>query len=168
MDGIDPTLLALWFHVPFVTAWVGFVILDVFAVFVPGLGVAQRGQLILWSRPFVGVAVLVIVLTGIWQTIHNPFLEVTSWSLLTQLRETKTYGLLLFWKHGFVLATFALTILVRFILAPRLVAQATAIEGGVAAGALQLKRPVVWLSVTNLGACLGALLLATLMIWQLH
>ena len=161
------TLLALWLHVPFVTAWVGLVMFDVFAAAAPGLHAEQRGRLIAWSRPFVVVAIVVIVITGVRQTIDNPFLQVNSWSTLEQLRE-RTYGLALFWKHVFVLATFALTLIVRFVLAPRLMLQSVAAGDGATPAAASVLRSVLWLSVLNLAARLGALVLATRMVWELH
>jgi putative copper export protein len=157
MDEETLKLFSLWVHVPLVTAWIGLVMWDVFAAAAPGLQLEQRGRLITWSRPFVIVAIIVIMVTGIYQTVRNPFgIEVASFGDLSDLRET-TYGLALFWKHGFVLATFALTPVVRFWFAPRLRA---ASEGAL--------RPVLWLSVLNLLACLGALIFATRMIFELH
>jgi hypothetical protein len=160
------TLLSLAIHVPLVTAWIGFVMWDVFASTAPSLNGEQRGRMIVWSRPFVVLAIVVILVTGIWQTIHNPLgPDVTSWSTLQELK-AKTYGYALFWKHGFVLATFILTILVRFVLAPRLTAEAAA--GGASAPTVTLRRTILWLSVLNLLACLGALVMATRMVWELH
>jgi ABC-type multidrug transport system fused ATPase/permease subunit len=175
MDRDDLTLISLWVHVPVVTAWVGLVLYDVVVAAVPGLAAPQRGRLIAWSRPLVVVALAVILVTGVWQTIENPLLRVTSWSELGELRQ-RTYGLALFWKHGFVLATFALTVVVRFVLAPRLAAGKVAAGDGApaqasrtdAAAVDRLTGLVLWLSVLNLAACLGALLLATLMVFQLH
>lgn len=163
-------LVSLLVHIPVVTAWVGLVMFDVFASLTPGLAPAQRGRLIAWSRPYVILAIVVIMITGVWQTIHNPVgPEVTSYDTLEQLRG-KTYGLALFWKHGFVLLTFALTLAVRFYFAPRLAASAR--PAGFAeqerVDDLQLQRLVMRLSALNLAACLGALLLATRMVYQLH
>jgi hypothetical protein len=172
VDSGDWTLLSLWIHVPLVTVWVGLVMFDVFAAFAPSLEMAQRARLITWSRPFVIVAIILILVTGIWQTMENPFLQVRSYAELEELRE-RTYGLALFWKHGFVLLTFVLTVVVRFFLAPRLATEAmTATTAGtdvaVAAAGGQTARAVRWLSLLNLAACLGALVLATSMVWQLH
>lgn len=167
MDRDTAKLISLWIHVPIVTAWIGFVMFDVIAAAAPGLSVGQRARMIGWSRPFVIVAVAVIMATGIWQTMENPLLRVTSWTTLEQLRE-RTYGLALFWKHGFVLITFGLTVLVRFLLTPRLAARAAAGDGGGATPTDELQRGILWLSAINLAACAGALLLTTLMVFQLH
>jgi hypothetical protein len=167
VDRGDVTLISLWIHVPLATAWVGLVMFDVFASLAPGMEAGQRGRMIVWSRPFVVVAVLLIMVTGVWQTHNNPLLEVNSWSTLEQLRE-RTYGLALFWKHGFVLATFALTVVVRFMLAPRLVAAPAVEGGGTAPDAARTERVIRWLSLLNLVACTAALVLATLMVYQLH
>jgi len=163
VDKTGLTLIALWIHVPFVTAWIGLAIVDLVAATVPGLDDAQRGRLISWSRPFIVVGIVVIVLTGVWQTMFNPFREALSFGALEQLRETTVYGMVLFWKHGFVLATFTMTALIRFVLAPRLIAAA---EDGSSAD--QVRRSVQSLAVLNLVACFGALLLATRMVWELH
>jgi hypothetical protein len=163
--------LSLWIHVPLVVGWVGFVMFDLFAALTPGLSLDQRGRMIAWSRWFVVAAIVLIMVTGIYQTIYNPVgPEVTSWATLQELKD-KEYGFALFIKHGFVLATFVLTIVVRFGLAPRLLGRGDgAVSGGgaVAAGALSTDRTIVWLSALNLLACLGALLYATRMIWLLH
>jgi hypothetical protein len=65
-----------------------------------------------------------------------------------------------------VLATFLLTLLVRFVLAPRLLVTTGRANDTAATAALQ--RWLLWLSAFNLVACLGALLTATRMIWVLH
>jgi hypothetical protein len=167
VDTDTVTLLSLAIHVPLVTAWIGFVMWDVFAAAAPGLSADQRGRMIAWSRPLVVGGVIVILATGIWQTIHNPLgPEVTSWSTLQELK-AKTYGLALFWKHGFVLATFVLTIVVRFLLAPRLAA-GTETAGSAGTRTAILPRSLLWLSFLNLLACLGALVMATRMVWELH
>ncbi|MGH2587070.1 MAG: CopD family protein, partial [Dehalococcoidia bacterium] len=136
----------------------------------PGLAPQQRGRMIAWFRPFVIVAIVLILATGIWQTMNNPFIEVDSWSTLQELKDS-TYGFSLFVKHGFVLATFLLTLIVTFIYAPRLMATPVAqMTGGeqVVAGASALEGIIRWLSVLNLLACLGALIMATRMVWELH
>jgi putative copper export protein len=161
------TLFSLWVHVPFVTAWIGFVMFDVFTALVPGLTPGQRGRLIAWSRWFVLIGIVVILATGIWQTMKNPFLEVTSFETLEQLR-TRTYGLMLFFKHGAVLATFALTIIVRFVLAPRLAAVPVTVSGAEAPQKDRLRHVIAGASILNLLACLAALLFTTRMVWTLH
>jgi hypothetical protein len=168
---VNLTLLSLWVHIPLVTAWIGLVMFDVFAAAAPGLEPGQRKRMLLWSRPFVIVAIILILLTGIRQTYDNPFLRVTDWDSLQQLKD-RDYGLALFWKHGAVLATFGLTILVRFILAPRIMAGELHISGaGVAAAQAQASstlRLILWASLLNVVACLAALVMATIMVWQLH
>ncbi len=173
MDRQDITIISLWVHVPFIIGWIGLVMLDVVALFGPGLERGQRARLLLWSRPFVLVAIVVIMITGIWQTIENPFYRVESYSGLEHLKGHYTYGNLLFWKHGFVIATFGLTLLTRFILAPRLRDEdsgAVATPGGVmamVAGENVMQR-VQLTTLANAGACLGAVLLATRMVYELH
>lgn len=169
MDRDRLELLSLWVHVPLVTAWIGLVMWDVFAAMIPGVAAEQRARMLSWSRPFVIGAIVVIMVTGIWQTMTNPLLEVSSWATLEALRE-RTYGLALFWKHGYVLITFALTVIVRFVLAPRLAARELAVSVGPGTGSatVELERRILWLSVLNLAACFGALLLTTLMVYQLH
>lgn len=179
----DLTLVSLWIHIPLVTMWIGLVLWDAMAMLAPGLELAQRARMIVWSRPFVVVAIPLILATGVWQTIHNPYTTITSIAALESLRERTMYGSSLFWKHGFVLATFVATIGVRFILAPRLLVAAAALPtgtpgGGAAAGSLsagslpkeaaQLQRSVQQLAMLNALLCLGALLCDTMMVWALH
>jgi len=134
--------------------------LDVLAMTAPGLELRQRVRLVVWSRPFVMVAIPLIIATGIWQTIYNPITVVDSIDALEKLREGTVYGSALFWKHGFVLITFGLTIYARFLAAPKLVAAPPGEQGNAQA--------LVWVSLANGAACLGALLFATRMIWTLH
>ena len=180
MDTGDWTLLSLWVHIPVVTFWIGLVMWDTFASSAAGLGAEQRGRLILWSRWPTIALIAVIMVTGVWQTMKNPFSEVGSYSELTALRDDTTYGMALFIKHAFVLATFILTLVVRFYFAPRLLhpgnptvtdVPAAVPAGGAAAIASPMTQnltAVRWLSVVNLLACLGALIFATRMVWELH
>lgn len=178
MDEGQLTLLSLWIHVPIVTAWIGMVMIDVYASNVPGLAVSQRGRMIAWFRPFIIAAIAIILITGIWQTMKNPLSEVSSYAELKDLRST-TYGMSLFLKHIFVVATFFLTLVVHFYFAPRLMNPAAV---GTPAGppvsdtlVATAQEPVTldltatrWLSVLNVVACAGALIMATRMIWELH
>ena len=164
MSGATPTLLALWIHIPLITAWIGLVLFDVLALLAPGLSVEQRARMIAWSRPFVAIAIPLILITGVMQSIDNPVRPVSSYADLNTLKSTTIYGYALFWKHGFVLATFGLTVLARFILAPRVLASA----GSGPALPTQEERVLFWASAANLAACLGALIFATRMVWDLH
>lgn len=163
---MDLALLSLFVHVPIVTVWIGLVMLDLFASAVPGMATAQRGRVIAWSRPIVILSVVIIVTTGTIQTIINPFQDVNGWTTLERLRETP-YGTALFFKHGFVLLTFAITMWVRFPLASRLMAERVT-TNGVAVTASGLTRQALGLSIINLLACLGTLLFTTRMLWELH
>ena len=165
---MDLTLIALWVHVPFVTAWVGLAMFEVFVAATPGLTAEQRARMLAWFRPFIIVSIAVIMVTGIRQTMDNPFVPVDSYSTLKELRE-RTYGLSLFWKHVFVVISFVLTLAVHFVFAPRLAA-VPATVGAVAPSdpTPAALRPVLWLSVLNLLACIAILLLATRMVWELH
>jgi putative copper export protein len=179
VDTGDWTLLSLWVHIPIVTAWIGLVMLDVYVASVPGLSTEQRGRMITWSRTATIVLIVVILVTGIWQTVNNPFNggvseiqgRINSYSELKALRENTNYGMALFLKHIFVVATFALTLAVRFYFAPRLSrtppVTATASGAAVAVESRELAT-VRWLSILNLLACLGALIFATRMVWELH
>lgn len=158
----DITLISLLVHVPFITAWIGFVMFDAFAAFAPGIDEAQRPRLLTWSQKFTIVAIVVIMVTGIWQTMENPFVRVSSFGDLSELKDRTLYGDLLFWKHVFVVATFGLTLAVRFYLAPRSAEVSAAGAGSALSGLL---KPAI---VLNLVACLGALLLAARMVIELH
>ncbi len=167
---MDLTLVALWIHVPVVTLWIGLVMFDVFAAAAPGLETDQRARMITWSRPLVVLFIILILLTGVRQTVNHPIgtvPEVRGWNTLQQLKDT-TYGLALFWKHGAVLATFALTLAVRFVLAPRLRAGVSTTGSAAVAAEASGLRLVLWLSVLNLAACIAALLATTRMVWELH
>jgi hypothetical protein len=174
MSREDWLLYSLWVHVPFIVAWIGIVMLDFFAVFAPGMEESQRARILLWSRAFVVVAIPVIMITGIWQTMENPFTRVDSYSDLKRLRANTLYGDLLFWKHVFVVATFGLTVIVRFFLAPKWRdsiggGDVVASGGGAAVIVGQRVDGLIRLATAaNLVACLGAILLATRMVAELH
>ena len=176
MERQDITLVSLWVHVPFITTWIGLVMLDAFAAFAPGVDKSQRLRILEWSRPFTLLAIPVIMITGIWQTMDNPFVQVESYSDLSTLRGRTLYGDLLFWKHVFVVATFGLTLLSRFYFATRARGQALTMEAttnGPTAVATPVRegsafRLLQVMVLLNLAACFGALMLATRMVMELH
>ena len=171
---MSTTLLALLFHVPFVVAWIGFAMFDVFATSAPNIEAGQRGRMLAWSRWFVILAIIVIMVTGIRQTMDTPFLFVNSWAKLQELKE-RTYGMALFLKHIAVVITFAMTVFLRFPFAARLMrldSPSASASGGPLAGvmtdtesALRIGRLAAAL---NLLAGLAALVLTTIMIGELH
>ena len=158
MSAEEWVLVSLLIHVPIVVGWIGLVGLEAFLCTARELPGGQRLRPIVAMRwPTVALLVIFMV-TGIWQTMYNPFLVVDSWATLQELKDTTTYGLALFWKHGFVLATVGLSVASRFVLAPAALRRGDA----AASGAL---RAVVWL---NLLACLFTLLATTRMTMTLH
>jgi putative copper export protein len=169
MDRDDLTLISILVHVPFITAWIGLVMFDAFAAFAPGIDEAQRPRLIQWSQKFTLLAIVVIMITGIWQTMENPFVKVNSYSDLNLLKERTLYGDLLFWKHVGVVSTFALSLFNRFYLAPRansgMVASGNGTVAIIGTPAAALLKPAVLL---NMGAALFTLLVASRMIMELH
>jgi hypothetical protein len=147
--------------------------LDAFAAFAPGLSPSQRTAIIKWSRPFVIVGIPVIMVTGVWQTMENPFYRVDAFSDLQELKNRSLYGDLLFWKHVFVVATFGLTILARYIFAPRAESESMTMGGSDGGAAVMGTEGSAWTflrltTAVNLLACLGALMLATRMVVELH
>ncbi len=166
---MDATLLSLFFHVPAVTAWVGLVMFDAFLCFTPGLATDQRLHLIARMRWLTVALILVILATGIWQTVDNPFLRVDSYSTLERLRENYDYGKALFIKHIFVIATFGLSLAVRFLFARRAGPPAEGLAVSTAGPTLlATHRPLAGAAVLNLGACLGVLLATARMTIELH
>ena len=168
MDRYQITLVSLWIHVPFVITWIGLVMLDGFALFGPGLTDVQRKNILLWSRPFVVVAIPVIMVTGVWQTIDNPFIPIHSYANLDRLLHQTTYGRMLFFKHGCIVVTFALTVLVRFVLAPRAQAVVATSAVDISMASDLTERWLRTATALNLASCLAALLLATRMVNELH
>jgi hypothetical protein len=164
VDRQDITLVSLWVHVPFVITWIGLIMIDLFAMFGPGLTDEQRTSIVTWSRPFVIVAIPVILITGIWQTSENPFYRVESYADLQELKK-RLYGELLFYKHVFVIITFGLTILTRFVLAPR--AGLLATTGGMVLESAEFRLLRLATGANGLAA-LAALMLATRMVIELH
>ena len=158
MGAEEWTLVSLLIHVPVVVTWIALVGLEVFLCTARDVPGGQRMRPIVAMRwPTVGLLAIIFV-TGVWQTMHNPFVEVNSFETLEELKYTTAYGMALFWKHGFVLATVVLSFASRFVLAPRALARGDE-------GASGILRAVVWL---NLLACLLTLLATTRMTITLH
>jgi len=167
------TLTMLWVHVPFATAWIGIALLDAFLAVAPGLSAAQRSQLIRLTLPFVLLAIPVIVVTGVWQTVYNPVTRPQwSWAILADLRRS-TYGWALFYKHVFVVGTLVATLAIKLVLVRRLGAAASAgLAGAGSAVALapeaRIDRPLQTASWLDLLCCLAILICVVLMVYQLH
>jgi len=152
------TLVSLLIHVPIVVAWIALVGLEVYLCTARDVPGGQRMRPIVAMRwPTVALLAAIIV-TGVWQTMYNPFLEVNSYAALQELKNTTAYGMALFWKHVFVMGTVVLSLGSRFVLAPRALARGDEAASG-------MLRAVVWL---NLLACLLTLLATTRMTITLH
>jgi hypothetical protein len=124
------TLTMLWIHVPFAVAWIGIAMLDAFLAVAPGLTAAQRASLIRLTLPFVLVAIPVIIVTGVWQTVYNPVTTPRwSWDLLDELKQS-TYGWALFYKHVFVVGTLLATLAIKLVLIRRLAVPSLAVPAG--------------------------------------
>ncbi|MBI3970074.1 MAG: hypothetical protein HY332_02190 [Chloroflexi bacterium] len=158
-----PLLVSLTIHIPSSIAWLGIVLYDAIIVAVPFLTPAQRGGLLARPRWLVLGVIPVILITGVYQTINNPFSTITDFATLEALRSETTYGLALFWKHGFVLLSFAFTFAVTFWIAPRLVAFADAPSSATA-----LSRLPALLAWGNVAASTALLLCVAVMVFQLH
>ncbi|MEI6666413.1 MAG: hypothetical protein WCL53_09735 [Chloroflexota bacterium] len=152
------TLVSLLIHVPVVVAWIVFASAEA-ALASPKFLVAQAPlQFVTVLRIPTLVLLAIILVTGIRQTMDNPFVPVNSIETLEKLRDTTTYGMALFIKHIWVVATVVLSLVLRFWLAPRLLA----------AGETQPSRLFGILAWLNVGACVLTLLATTRMVIQLH
>ena len=87
---------------------------------VPFLSVAQRADLLRRPRWLILAVIPLFGITGTYQTIYNPFVTITDFETAEAFRATSAYAQALFWKHGFVLLSMALTLAVTFWLAPRM------------------------------------------------
>ena len=161
---VTPLFISLVIHIPAAITWLGLALYDLIVVAVPFLSPAQRGALLQRPRWLVVGLIPVILVTGIFQTIYNPFGTLTDFASLERLRTETTYGFALFLKHGFVLASWGLTLLLTFWLAPRLVAFADDTSAG-ATRPSPLPRLAAW---ANFLACAALVLCVTVMVFQLH
>lgn len=159
-----PYLVSLLIHIPAAIAWLGIVLYDAIVAAVPFLTPAQRGALLARPRWLVLVTIPLFGLTGIYQTIFNPFGTITSYADLSHLRESTTYGFALFLKHGFVFASMALTLAVTFYFAPRLLAFAEDTRDS----AITPSRLPTLLSWLNVASCVALLACVAVMVFQLH
>jgi len=159
-----PYLVSLMVHIPAAIAWLGIVLFDAIVVAVPFLTPGQRGALLARPRWLVLLTIPLFAVTGIYQTIFNPFGTITSYADLTALRSNTTYGLALYLKHGFVFASMVLTLAVTFWFAPRLIAFA----GDTTAETVTPSRLPSLLTWANVAACIALLACVAVMVFQLH
>ena len=163
MDTQTLTLISLLIHVPVVVAWVSLAAFEFAAASLPSLRLAQRLTFIRGMRSLTVLLVVVIMVTGVWQTIDNPIGRVDSIESLEHLRTATTYGASLFVKHIFVLVTFVLSFWDRFSLAPRMLRTAGELESTTPPGGMLFAA-----SAVNLAACLGVLVATARMAIELH
>ena len=180
-------------------AWVGSLLFAALVLSLPwdALALDRRLMLLRRGRWALALGLLVILPTGVWNTMYNPALRpppgvksalglvpsVTNWDQLQELKETP-YGYALYVKHLLILASIAVSFVTHFVLQRRL-AQTS---GGLAlAGAVpasgpapptgwaddapkqrQLQQQMFWLATLNVG--LGALIVscAVYMVYTLH
>ena len=159
-----PYFISLLIHIPAAVTWLGIVLYDAIVATVPFLTPAQRGSLL--RRPWwlVLLTIPLFGLTGIYQTIYNPFSTITDYASLANLRYTTAYGNALFWKHGFVFASMALTLALTFWFAPKLVAFADDIRPE----AVTPSRLPNLVAAANVVACLALVACVAVMVFQLH
>ncbi len=159
-----PYLISLMIHIPAAIAWLGIVLYDAIVVAVPFLTPAQRGSLLYGPRWLMLATIPLFALTGIYQTIFNPFGTITSYEDLSHLRAETAYGFALFLKHGFVFASMALTLALTYYFAPRLVAFADDIRPE-ATSPSRMPGLLAW---ANVLACVALLACVAVMVFQLH
>jgi uncharacterized cupredoxin-like copper-binding protein len=161
----DLLLISLLIHIPAVTLFVGLALWDAFVAMTPGIAQQQRARMIGRTAVLTLVLIAIVMVTGVYQTIYNPFRSIESYSDLSHMRDETTYGMALFIKHAFVFSSFALSPFIRFYLAPRAGNVAAQADGtAVAVEAKQLQ----WATLLNLALGLGALLSAARMTIELH
>ena len=158
MGAEEWTGISLLVHVPVAVAWSALVGIEAFLCARSDVGGGQRMRAIAAMRWPTLALLLVILVTGIWQTIYNPFLVVTSFATLEELKNTTAYGTALFWKHVFVVGTVVFAVVTRFVLAPRAVAAGVDAPSGPMRG-------LVWLNVL---ACVLVLMATSRMTITLH
>ena len=134
------TTVSLYVHVPVTVVWIALVAFEVFLCTVPALPGGQRMRPLMAMRCPTVALLVVMLITGVWQTMNNPFLLVDSWETLQELKNTTSFGMALFVKHIFVVGTVALSVAGRFVIAPRAVAR------GDDAPSIAL-RLIVWLNL---------------------
>jgi plastocyanin len=180
-----PLFISLAIHIPAAIAWLGIVLYQAIVVAVPFLSPAQRGELLARPKWLAVATIPIFTLTGIYQTIYNPISPVTDIASLEALRNETSYGLALFLKHGFVMASMALTLALSFWFAPRLATLgapqtrvatvgtqidvvttgANGATGGNGASPFSLPALVAW---ANVAACVALLDCVSVIVFQLH
>ncbi len=172
--GGTPMFVSLAIHIPASIAWLGVVLYQALVGLVPFLSPSQRADLLQRPKWLALATIPLFMVTGIYQTIYNPFVTITDLESLERFRAGTTYGLALFWKHGFVMISVALTLAVTFWFAPRMatVGAAAATTSGrtltVDATQPATSRLPALLTWANVAACLALLLCVAVIVFQLH
>ncbi|HEX2516447.1 MAG TPA: cupredoxin domain-containing protein [Chloroflexota bacterium] len=186
-SGNLPLFVSLAIHIPAAVAWLGVVLYQAVVAAVPYLSVSQRADLLRRPRWLILAVIPLFAITGTYQTINNPFVTITDFETAEAFRATSAYAQALFWKHGFVLLSMALTLAVTFWLAPRLAQSAApvaiapgagpgpgattvtidAADGEGSTGPASPGR-VSLLAWANVASCLALLLCVAVMVFQLH
>jgi plastocyanin len=184
-----PLFVSLAIHIPAAVAWLGVVLYQAVVGAVPFLSVAQRADLLRRPRWLILAVIPLFGITGTYQTIYNPFITITDFETAEAFRATSAYAQALFWKHGFVLLSMALTLAVTFWLAPRMAQSVAPVApvavasganpgpgattvtidagGGSGTGPASPGR-VSLLAWANVASCLALLMCVAVMVFQLH
>ena len=162
---MDLLLISLIIHVPAISIWIGLSLWDTFVMVTPSIEHQEKARLIGKTALLTMVLLAIILVTGIYQTIENPFRTIESYNDLSNLRKQTDYGMALFVKHIFVIMTFGLSPIIRFYLAPR--AGKVSASGGGAAVATDTK--LLKLAVfANFALGMAALVATSRMTFELH
>lgn len=175
----DDVLLSLLIHMLAAVLWLGGVIFQSLVVLLPttALDRSERSRLLLRAAPLQLLALVVLLPTGVYNTINNPVTleKVTSWERAELLRSTP-YGTALFGKHILVIMTTVVTALAT-VLAARYSSQRRAAATPTAGGAARLSAvsrvldlPAVLPLLVVLNLLINAALAASVsyMIFTLH
>jgi uncharacterized cupredoxin-like copper-binding protein len=161
----DLLLVSLLVHIPAVSIFVGLALWDVFVAHTPAIEQGQRARMIGKTGLLTLALIAAIMITGVYQTIENPFRSIKSYSDLHDLRSDTTYGMALFIKHAFVILTFILSPVLRFYLAPRVSTVSVGSDGTAVASDVRLLQMA---TLVNLALCIFALLATARMTIELH
>ena len=162
---MDLLLISLIIHVPAISIWIGLSLWDTFVMVTPSIEQQEKARLI-GKTAFLTLLLLVIILiTGIYQTIENPFRSIESYNDLSNLRKDTDYGMALFVKHIFVILTFIVSPIIRFYLAPRAGKVAMSSGGAAVAGDTKL---LMIATLVNFALCMAALVATSRMTFELH
>ncbi|MBI3287328.1 MAG: CopD family protein [Chloroflexi bacterium] len=172
---VTPNTIAIWLHLLGAVVWTGSLLVQalIHSPLFSGVEPTQRarwsGELTRRLMPITWGSLVLLILTGIWNTVFNPVSSepVTSIERLEALRRTP-FGSALFIKHIFIVGTILLSGWHNFVLVPRLRRMLPTSGATLSSEAHGVLRLISWAAAVNLLVGIGVLFFAAQVLFSLR